>query len=167
MMHEEVNQRVVSLGIRTGKLTANVLAKAMQMYLNAMKNKNQKFYKGKQSLKHLMEQNSGATNIEVDDNNIKGFDRIARKYHIDYAIKKDKTQDPPKYFVFFKCRDKDVIEMAFREFVDHNNKNKEHTPFRQTLKKYMELAVSKAQNREKEHVKNREKVINRDREMSL
>ena len=36
-MHEEVNQKVVSLGIRTGKLTANVLAKAMKMLLDAQK----------------------------------------------------------------------------------------------------------------------------------
>lgn len=33
-MQEEVNQKVVSLSIRTGKLTANVLAKAMKMFLD-------------------------------------------------------------------------------------------------------------------------------------
>jgi len=164
-MHEEVNQRVVSLGIRSGRLTANVLAKAMQMYLNARKTKSHKFYKGKQSLEHLMEQNAGATNIEVDDNNIKAFDRIARKYHIDYAVKKDKTQNPPKYFVFFKCRDKDAMEMAFHEFIDHNNKKKEHTPFKRVLQKYKDKSVNHDKNRDKN--REREKVINRNRGMSL
>ena len=70
-MHEEVNQKVVSLGIRTGKLTANVLAKAMKMFLDAQKQKSHQFARGKQSLKQLMAQNAGATNIEVDESNIK------------------------------------------------------------------------------------------------
>ena len=90
-MHEEVNQKVVSLGIRTGKLTANVLAKAMKMFLDAQKQKSHQFKHGKQSLKQLMEQNAGATNIEVDESNIKSFDRVARKYHIDYAVKKGRV----------------------------------------------------------------------------
>ena len=46
-MHEEVNQKVVSLGIRTGKLTANVLAKAMKMFLDAQKQKSHQFKHGK------------------------------------------------------------------------------------------------------------------------
>ena len=99
-MQEEVNQRVVSLCIRTARLTANVLAKAMMKYLEAqkriaadLKRKAEEPSKGKQTLKELMEQNAGATNIEVDKSNIRSFERIARKYHIDYAVKKDKTMD--------------------------------------------------------------------------
>ena len=49
-MQEEVNQKVVSLGIRTGKLTANVLAKAMKMFLDAQKQKSHQYKRGKQSL---------------------------------------------------------------------------------------------------------------------
>ena len=134
-MHEEVNQKVVSLGIRTGKLTANVLAKAMKMFFVAQKQK---------------EQNAGATNIEVDESNIKSFDRVARKYHIDYAVKKDKTLDPPKYFVFFKSRDQDAMTMAFKEFIASNNRKKERTPFRQVLKKFRDLSMSMDKNRERE-----------------
>ena len=100
MVQEEVNQRVVSLCIRTARLTANVLAKAMMKYLEAQKRivadhkrKAEEPSKGKQTLKELMEQNAGATNIEVDKSNIRSFERIARKYHIDYAVKKDKTMD--------------------------------------------------------------------------
>ena len=142
-MHEEVNQKVVSLGIRTGKLTANVLAKAMKMFLDAQKQKSHQFKHGKQSLKQLMEQNAGATNIEVDESNIKSFDRVARKYHIDYAVKKDKTLDPPKYFVFFKSRDQDAMTAS-------NNRKKEHTPFKQVLKKFRDLSMGLDKNRERE-----------------
>ena len=125
-VEEEINQKVVSLAVRTGKLTANVLAKAMKEFLDSQKTKPQKYAKGKQSFKHLMEQNGGATNIEVDKSDIKGFERIARKYHVDFAVKKDKTQDPPKYLVFFKDRDQGAIDMAFREFLKAQEKTKDH-----------------------------------------
>ncbi len=149
-MEEEVNQKVVSLSIRTAKLTANVLAKAMRMFLDAQKNKSHQYAHGKQSLKKLMEQNAGATNIEVDSSNIKSFDRVARKYHIDYAVKKDKTMDPPKYFVFFKGRDQDAMTMAFKEFVASVDRKKERTPFKQVLKKFRDLSMNIDKNRERE-----------------
>ena len=41
---------------------------------------------------------------------------IAKKYHIDFALKKDKTQSPPRYLVFFKGRDADVMTAAFKEY---------------------------------------------------
>lgn len=154
-MHEEVNQKVVSLCIRTGKLTSNVLAKAMKMFLDAQKQKSNQFAKGKQSLKQLMEQNAGATSIEVDASNIKSFDRIARKYHIDYAVKKDKSCDPPKYFVFFKARDQDTMTMAFKEFVAKNSRKHERPSFKKVLKKFQDISLDK--NREREKTKNRNK----------
>lgn len=37
---------------------------------------------------------------EVMDGNIKSFERVVRKYNIDFAVKKDKTIEPLKYVVF-------------------------------------------------------------------
>ena len=108
-----------------------------------------------------MEQNAGATNIEVDESNIKSFDRVARKYHIDYAVKKDKTMEPPKYFVFFKSRDQDAMTMAFKEFVASNNRKKERPSFKQVLKKFRDRSMSMDKNRE------REKTRQKDRGQSL
>ena len=141
-MQEEVNQKVISLCIRTGKLTANVLAKAMRMFLEAQRQKSGQFAKGKQSLKKLMEQNAGATSIEVDESNIKSFDRIAQKYH--------KTSDPPKYFVFFKARDQDAMTMAFKEFVAKNSRKRERPPFREVLRRFKDLSMGMDKNRERE-----------------
>lgn len=149
-MQEEVNQKVISLCIRTGKLTANVLAKAMRMFLEAQKQKSGQFAKGKQSLKKLMEQNAGATSIEVDASNIKSFDRTARKYHIDYAVKKDRTSEPPKYFVFFKARDQDAMTMAFKEFVAKNGRKRDRPPFREVLRRFKDLSMGMDKNRERE-----------------
>lgn len=154
-MNEEVNQRVISLSIRAAKLTADALARALRMLIEAERRKSHEYSHGKQSLKHLMDQNAGATSIEVDEGNIKSFDRVARKYHIDYAVKKDRTTSPPKYMVFFKGRDQDTMTMAFREFVDKNTKQHEKQPFEQVLKKFKDLSQTLNKNRVLEKTKNR------------
>ena len=154
-MHEEVNQKVISLCIRTGKLTANVLAKAMKMYLDEQRRRRNEPVHGRQTFRQLMEQNAGATSIEVDSSNIRDFERVARRYHVDYAVRRDRTTDPPKYFVFFKARDQDAMTMAFKEFVASNNRRRERQPFRQVLKKFRDLSQTLAKNMERERTRNR------------
>ena len=41
---------------------------------------------------------------------------MAKKYHVDFALKKDKSVEHPRYLVFFKSRDADAITAAFQEF---------------------------------------------------
>jgi hypothetical protein len=72
--------------------------------------------KGKQTVKQLVGQAHGVTNIEISDKNIKAFESIARKYGVDFAVKKDATENPPKWLVFFKGRDTDAITAAFKEY---------------------------------------------------
>lgn len=79
---------------------------------------------GKQTVKELIGQNQGVSNIEITEKNIKGFDRVARKYGIDYAVKKDTSGEIPKYLVFFKARDADALTAAFTEFAS-KEKNRE------------------------------------------
>ena len=47
--------------------------------------------------------------------NIKDFEGTAKKYGIDFALKKDISENPPRYLVFFKGRDADVMEAAFKK----------------------------------------------------
>ena len=70
---------------------------------------------GKQSVRQLARQNQGMTNIEIDDPDIHAFERIARKYGVDFAVKRAKS-DETKYLVFFKARDADALTAAFREY---------------------------------------------------
>ena len=46
---------------------------------------------GKQSVRQLARQNQGMTNIEIDDPDIHAFERIARKYGVDFAVKRAKS----------------------------------------------------------------------------
>ena len=72
--------------------------------------------KGKQTVSQLTRQGQGVTNIEISDKNIKDFESIARKYGVDFAVKKDSTEQPPKWLVFFKGKDTDAITSAFKEY---------------------------------------------------
>ena len=52
--------------------------------------------KGKQSIKSLESGGSTLENIEISGDNIGLFKQVARKHDIDFALKKDKSSDPPK-----------------------------------------------------------------------
>ena len=115
-MQEEVEQRTVTLAISTTRMSANVLKSAISKYLAYCKEKKMEKARegpvkpcGKQTVQQLVGQNQGVSNIEITDKNIKDFERIARKYGVDFALKKDKTGDIPKYLVFFKARDADAL----------------------------------------------------------
>lgn len=72
-MQEEITQGAVTLCVEATKMSAALLQKAMKKVLaeiqnGAAKQKN-KIYKGKQTLRHLMKQNTGVSNIEITDQN--------------------------------------------------------------------------------------------------
>lgn len=161
-MQDEVNTKVVAIAIKGGKITGEVLDKALKKFIEeiekAQKNASQpKTYRGKQSIKHLVEQNAAISNIEVTDGNIKSFERTAKKYGIDYALKKDTSEQPPRYLVFFKGRDVDVMTQAFKEFSAKSVKQKDKPSLRQKLSRHQEQ--SKKQQREKVKVKNKDRGV--------
>ncbi len=156
-MEEEVNQKVVALCIRTVKLTGTELSKVLKMFLEAQKQKKNPYAQGKQSLKELVRQNTGVTNIEISDSNIKSFERVARKYGIDFALKKDKTCQPPKYFIFFKSRDMDVMTMAFKEFVALKEQKKSMPSIQKAWKHVQD--IHQDHHREREKTKTKERSI--------
>ena len=78
-MQDEVNEKVVSLAIKTSKLTAEVLQKAMKALLAKGKGQLTKAPHGKITMRQLMKQGEKVSNIEITDQNIKAFDPIARK----------------------------------------------------------------------------------------
>ena len=143
-MQEEVEQRTVTLAVSTSKMTANVLKSAISKYLAYRKDKAKNGPVnpcGKQSVKQLVGQDQGVANIEITDKNIKDFERIARKYGVDFALKKDKTGEIPKYLVFFKARDADALTAAFKEYTAKTDRKKERPSVLQKLRKFKEAAV--------------------------
>ena len=90
-MQEEVEQRIVSLMISCGKLGEQEFRKAVAKLLEQLKNDRQKHQyskanpHGKMTVKQLAAKDKGLQSIEVTDQNIGSFNRIARKYGIDFA----------------------------------------------------------------------------------
>ena len=154
-MQEEVTQKTIALVIKAAKLDANILKSAMRMYLNHRRKQAQKTH-GKVSVKELVGEGAGASSIEITDGNIKSFERVARKYNVDFAVKKDKTVEPSKYMVFFKGKDADVIAQAFKEFVKVNEKKQQSPSLRQKLKGLQKI-VEQNKNKERSREKNKDK----------
>ena len=119
-MQEEVESRTVNLAITTTKLAARTVIAAGLLYLRkrekAKEQKASEVPTGKQSVKELIGQNQGVSSIDIAKTDLRGFEGIARKYGVDYAVRKDKSVDPPKYLVFFKARDADAMTAAFNEY---------------------------------------------------
>ena len=85
-MQEEIEHKTVNLAISTTKLSARTLLRGMQFLLRQY---DKHASQGKQSMKRLVRQNRGVTNVEIQKTGIKDFDRYAKRYHIDYSIQKD------------------------------------------------------------------------------
>ncbi len=158
-MQDEINEKVVALSIKGGKLTAATLQKAVKALLAQMKKQQEKQPHGKQTLKQLAKQNAGLSNIEITGENIKAFEHTAKKYGIDFALKKDATETPPRYLVFFKGRDADALTAAFKEFSAKKLTQEQKPSIRKALATFREA--------EKQLNANRQKTKHKDRGIEL
>ena len=158
-MQEEVTQKVIALSIKAAKLDAAVLQKALKIALEQMKKQHDKPKRGKQTMRQLTKSGEQVTNIKITDQNIKAFDPIARKYNLDYHVKKIEGGEVPRYLVFFKGKDIDSMTEAFREF-STKKLNREKKP---SIRKALTAAKEKA----KQLNQNRDKVKNMDRGRAL
>jgi len=158
-MQEEVESRTVTLAISTTKLTARTLRAAIRKLLAAWKKGRDKakipeIPHGKQTVKQLVGQNAGVSNIEITDSNIKSFEKVARKYGVDYAVKQDRSVSPPKYLVFFKARDADALTSAFKEFSAKTVQKARRPSVLAQLRKFADLVknnvIDKVKHREQE-----------------
>ncbi len=159
-MQEEVESRTVALTISTAKLTGRLFKAAVTKYLDYRKNKQREepaIPHGKQTVKQLIGQNQGVSTIESNDPHIKSFERIARKYGVDYAIKKVRTEDKPKYVIFFKARDADALTQAFAEYT---RKSAEREKKPSVLQKLHDIGT-KMQNKVLERTKTKQRSAER------
>ena len=161
MVNEEVAEKTIRLAITTTKLTGRALAKGLHIYLRHSKEvtdkkaaKKTEPKKGKQSVKELIGQNQGVSSLPVGETGLKDFERIAKKYGVDFAIIKDKTTTPTKYTVFFKARDADAIAQVLAEYTAKQVKKQQKPSVLKALKKFKEMVANM---QKKEHEKKKEK----------
>ena len=159
-MQEEISSKTVSLIIETGKLTTHILQKAIRESYHLSKNIKEHTPKGKQSLSKLKAQGVTLSNVEITKANIKSFDIVAKKFHIDYALMKQEGSN--RYYVFFKGADAEVLEAAFREYAKKEFHLEEKGSLRETLdaveEKRSTRIQERKQNRKKKKIRTKSEV---------
>lgn len=170
-MQDETVGQVVALCIQGGKITEHILKRAVRETLAEMERRDRRkeaeiqrkkadrqhkkgraVYHGKQSIKKLRLQGRDLSSIEVTDGNIRSFEKCARKYDVDYCLKKDRSSIPPHYYVFFKAGDVDAVTAAFKEYAGCRMKKEK----RQSVYEKLSLARERAgQHKERDRIKNK------------
>ena len=155
-MQDEVNEKVVGLSVKAGKLTAEELQKAMKALREKGKGQLSKAPHGKITMRQLMKPGEKVSNIEITDENIKAFDPIAKKHGLDYNVKRIADGKPPTYLVSFKGKDIDVMTEAFREFTAKKLGREQKPSIRKLLSAFKEKAAQLNTGREQVKKKDRE-----------
>ena len=160
-MQEEVENKTLTLIVSGTKFTGRLLKAAISKYAahrrNVKLDKQRRretpvVHRGRQTVKQLTHQNQGVSSIDFQDKDIRRFDQIARKYGVDYAIRKDRTATPPKYLIFFKGRDADALTAAFTEYTSKKVKKAQKTErpsILEKLGKFKELLQNTVMDRPK------------------
>ena len=158
-MQEEVTQRTVTLCVEATKLSAGMLQQAMKKVLDEMQKgvtgHKTKLHHGQQSLKQLKKHGAALSNIEITDANIGLFKPCAKKYGVDFTLRKDATTQPPHYIVIFKAKDADNMEQAFKEFTAKKLQREERPSIRKDIAASKEKAAARNADRAKEKFKER------------
>ena len=148
LVQEEVNQKAVAISVKATKLTGRLLAKVTAAALRKMQQARDAPHHGKQTVKQLARQNAGMQSIEITDDNIGSFEKYARKYGVDFALKRD-NGSPPMWMVFFKARDADALTAAFTEFSRDTLKRVSRPSVREAMRSFKELIQHKVLDRSK------------------
>ena len=154
-MQEEVNQKTIALSMKTGKLTAQVLQAALKKYLQHRAKGKTMLHHGQQSLKQLKKHGAALSSIEITEANIGAFKPCAKKYGVDFALRKDKTTQPPHYVVIFKSKDADNLEQAFREFTAKTLSKEQRPSIRKVLSAMKQKTAEQTKQRAKEKIRER------------
>lgn len=113
-MQEQVDEKTIAISVKATKITGRLLAKALMAALKKMQEPSHKT--GKQSIRSLSKHGTSLTNVEITGDNIGSFGKIARKYNLDYCLKKDDLQMPLKWYVFIKSKDSESLHTAIKEY---------------------------------------------------
>ena len=113
LVDEDISRRTIAVSIKASKLTARGLA----YVLGAIARKIGKHHRakqtphGRQTVRQLMGHGAATNSIEVEAPAL--FDRVARKWNVDYAFYQ---VAPDKHLLFFKAGQADAITACFSEY---------------------------------------------------
>lgn len=172
-MQEQANEKTVGIAVQASKMSGRLFMRMVEKYMNYRREvkrdkkyaqrtdpEKQKINQAKKvKVKTLVKEGAGVSSVEIKDEKIRQFEKLARKNGVRYAIKKDKSTTPPTYIIFFKAKDGEVIDRTMKEFLKRNisKDDKEKEPvIASKLKKFKAVVaeaatkISKIKNKQQE-----------------
>jgi len=144
-------KKTIDISIKTEKMTADVLKSALQEFMSGKAEK-----KGRMTYKQLQAKSpSKLDSIEVSDRNIGDFLKTARKYDVDFALKRDKSTQPPTYHVFFSAAKTEDFKRAFSEYLGKGQGKKRGEFTREQMQQQAKKVASRPR-KQKQREKSRE-----------
>ena len=155
LVHEEVSKEAadksIRIAVRVSKPTLKLFMKALSTVVGKPtkavgKAVGEKIHptKGKQSIKTLVRQGQGVSSIPLADEGLKDFQKIAKKYGVDFAVVRDREKSPPVYTVFFKAKDTDAVTRILQDYSAKQIKKPSvtKTSVLEKLKKFKEIVAA-------------------------
>ena len=144
-------KKTIDISIKAEKMTADVLKSALQEFMSGKAEK-----KGRMTYKQLQEKSpSKLDSIEVSYRNIGNFLKTARKYDVDFALKRDKSTQPPTYHVFFSAAKTEDFKRAFSEYLGKGQGKKRGEFTREQMQQQAQKVASRPR-KQKQREKSRE-----------
>ena len=135
-----MSRQTIAVSVKASKLTARALAYVVAAVGRKIAKEHRKAQTphGKQSVRKLMGHGGDTNAIEVDTPKL--FDKVARKWGVDYAIRRVGDE---KYLLLFKARQADAITGCFAEYsrLELKRAKSRQTPIREQLRQAEEAAA--------------------------
>ena len=184
-MQEEVENRTINFVVSTSRLSLRVVLAAIRKVLQSRGYRRQQKKserrqirtrmkvvkkeakakrkaegpRGKQSVRQLVRHSSGVTKLTIESQKMREFEKILRKYGVDYSFIQDVSSSRPQYLFFFKARDqellKNVYDECFAKQLDKDSPARGKRPSLLTALAYFKAIAAqrpqKARHHEQEH----------------
>ena len=154
LIHEEIDKEIsgksVNIAVRMLKPELDQFMKGLNKAVQApAKTAGKAVVKihptsGRQSIKTLIKQGQGVSSIPLADEGLRDFQKIAKKYGVDFAVVRDREKSPPVYTVFFKAKDTDAVTRILQDYSAKQIKKPSvtKTSVLEKLKKFKEIVAA-------------------------
>lgn len=137
-MEQEVNMKITCIAVQSGERVGQVFLHGVKSFVDKQRSvaasrskqgpvKKEHSQTGgkKVKIKDLRKDGSDIQFVDIKTEEMKDFQRYARKYGITYAMEMDKSTQPPTYYIYFKAKDGLLTEKALSEYIADRLKQKE------------------------------------------
>ncbi len=160
MVGDEMGEKVVAVQFRAAEiLTVATLKKVFGLLLAGGGKLWYQATPNKMNIHKLAGDNGQTHGIEVTKEEMQGFDRYAKKYHVWYSMTREKN-DKSRYMFMFKLKDFNRLESAMR---DYFKDGRDHVGLKEKIERAREEALQVNQARAKEKTKEQVKSKGRNR----